>query len=273
MTNLPEHGIIKILIDNISIYNKYNKYIDINYIKEYNKDLFFIFEQLRLFRKEYPENDSSTDFHVFVTRAIGPDTKRRAVFEQVWKQVVSAEATSEHLVQYLSASKRKALFQKIAVAAFEASENDKAIETFQGLVKTLEAEPLLTEAPDQNEIEFVTDDLEELYAGTVATPGFLSNRCESVFVARAVKRDPAQRLPQGEVQSWGRHRKGRGLRKFCVLGLVWGRQSRASARASEGDSWSRGATARKHPRTSSQAVHEVSRAGNAKLSAGIGTIG
>lgn len=140
-------------------YLKYSVFIYESIYKEEQavKDLFFL---LRRMYEEFPARNSFTsEEYVAYAKASAPDNP---LIDVVAKQDIGNDVL-EHLIVK---AKQQALAHEVALMAVDVSEGKKEVD----VLLTMMAEFGTIDVPDEED-EFVTDNLEELYAHNVATPG------------------------------------------------------------------------------------------------------
>lgn len=163
---IPLLAVLKLFINSVIIYNKYNIVLDTIYIKENYKELYKVFKTVQIFR-EKKQSENFNDFVVFFFSqfpGMRPDDTEvfNAIFERMHGTVVSEEQILEYLAEY----KKKETATKIAQKALEVAEGRAGFEEIIALANDIE----VTADPQEN--HFVTDSLEELYQVNVAQPGY-----------------------------------------------------------------------------------------------------
>ena len=169
MHSLPEHNIIRLCLEKPELYKRYNSSVDLNYVKDVYPDLYKVFLLLNTFRLKYPEASSYDDFHSFVlenTRAVG---KEREKLEAVLAPIQHSSASVDTVDALLRGMARQTLLQKMAIASYEAIEVPEREAALRLLWESFNKES--SDVPLGEEIEFVTDDLEELYHVQLQKPG------------------------------------------------------------------------------------------------------
>lgn len=140
-------------------YLKYSCFIYDNIQKEEGsvKELFFL---LRKLYEEFPSREGFTkDEFVAYAKASAPDNLLIDV-------VASQDIGNDVLEHLIVKAKQQALAHEVALLAVDVSEGKKDVDTLLTKVKEFGTIDVPAE-----EFEFVTDNLEELYAHNVATPG------------------------------------------------------------------------------------------------------
>lgn len=162
-----EYIIIKLLLTS-NYFNKYFSYLDLNYYKDNNKEVYKILRSIQsLFEKEtkdYSVNDLSLFFYTQYPY-MKPDDK--ALYEALFERVEKAEYDESLVEEYLQKQAEIVHAGKIAVMAVDASQGRREFSSLVEYVRELESAP-----KPQEEFDFVTDNLEELYNETRAGQGF-----------------------------------------------------------------------------------------------------
>lgn len=151
-------SLIKYLLIKSNYYN-YRETIDILIMKEEHsvKTMFFLLKKLY---EEFPNRESFTkDEFVAYAKASAPDNLLIDV-------VASQDIGNDVLEHLIVKAKQQALAHEVALLAVDVSEGKKDVDTLLTKVKEFDTIDVPAE-----EFEFVTDNLEELYAHNVATPG------------------------------------------------------------------------------------------------------
>ena len=140
-------------------YIKYSSFIYESIYKEEQdvKDLFFLLKKMY---EDFPTKASVTvDEFVAFVKATKPDNLLIDV-------VASQDIGNDVLEHLIVKAKQQALAHEVALLAVDVSEGKKDVDTLLTKVKEFDTIDVPAE-----EFEFVTDNLEELYAHNVATPG------------------------------------------------------------------------------------------------------
>ena len=92
--------------------------------------------------------------------------KDREVYEQLLKTLTEAEIGTDILHELLVQIKQKDIAEKLGIVSFDFAEGRKTLEDIKEIYDSFE-----TIEKEITEVQFVTDDLDELYQQTIATPG------------------------------------------------------------------------------------------------------
>ena len=152
----PILACVKLFIINNNIYNKYNTYININKIKETNKELYKLLLTLNLF-KEQKGKESLEDFILFFFTQfpnMRPDDSE--LFSAIFERLSNLEVSEDRVVEYLLELKKRQTALELARVSLDVSETGKNPERLVELVKEIDA-PLEVE-----EDEFVSNSLVEI---------------------------------------------------------------------------------------------------------------
>ena len=169
MHSLPEHDIIRLCLEHPSVYQKYNDFIDLSYVKETYPDLYKVFLFLNNWRLKQPDNVSVGDFHAFVLETSRPSAKERSRLEATLAPILASNVSLDAVESLLRSMARQALLQKMAVTSFEVIEKPEREQELRSLWETFNKEP--EDTPLVETYAFVTDNLEELYNVQVKTLG------------------------------------------------------------------------------------------------------
>lgn len=163
--------LIKHIIINKSIYNNIYKYINKDYIKTIHKELY----KLLLVIEEWYSDESHTAFlsiqdfqAVFFNSYPALKKADMELFLSIFKQLSEIDVSEEILSSVLEAHKKRAVASELATLAWDVAEGRRE---FQELSRALEQASLDIEKPTETKVEFITDNLEELYETTYGTPG------------------------------------------------------------------------------------------------------
>ena len=155
-----EFSILKAFAQNKGVYLKYNKFINLSYIKTNFKDLYKVYNTLVLIYTKH-ENTSITRDELegayLANYPVLKDTDRRelaGLLDRIWASKVD-EAL---LADTLEAHYARALAGQLAITALEVNEGKKPPEALREAYKEFDKRG--TEIGDT---EFVSDDLEALY--------------------------------------------------------------------------------------------------------------
>lgn len=160
-----EYILIKILL-RFELYIKYGSYLKLDYYKNNNKEIYKIFLSLKKLHAS-SEKDASVDDLAMSFFSEYPHLKPDEVelYHAIFEKIRDAEVNEELCIEYLEQHRKQALAGEAAIFALEVSQGKRSWEDFITLV-TKDEEDVVQEG-----VEFVTDDLEELYQSTVVSHG------------------------------------------------------------------------------------------------------
>lgn len=162
-----EYIIIKILLIN-EYYIKYFNYIDLDFYKNNNREVFRVLTVLKSLQEKEGKDYSVKDLAVFFYTQypyLKPDD--RALFDALFERTEETQYEENLVEEYLEKQRYQVEASKIAILALDVSQGRKDwMEVVEHVKAVGELQPI------QEEASFVTDDLEELYHETRATNGF-----------------------------------------------------------------------------------------------------
>jgi hypothetical protein len=167
LTNIPELAIIRYIL----IYNnyiEYYKYINIIYIRNSYKELSLIYDALVTFFARNPRDTSLAELQVFF-HSLHPNygDKERAIYDGIFREIEQSNVPDSSTLDLVKSIRQRERLQTLAVKAFDASEGRSSVQDVKALAEILESVPEDT----LTEVNFVTDNLEDLYVEAVKTPG------------------------------------------------------------------------------------------------------
>jgi replicative DNA helicase len=158
----PKLLIIRLLL-NPSIWKEYRQYINLKgdkYLETLYKVLDGLLEQVN-------RVVTLDEFKAVLAGSGAFDRdKDREVYDQLLKLLTEADVGPDILHELLVQIKQKEIAEKLGVVAFDFAEGKKTLQDIEDVYKTFE-----TVEKEIEEAQFVTDDLDELYQQTVASPG------------------------------------------------------------------------------------------------------
>lgn len=162
MTIDPIHDIIKLLL----IYNIYNKYYKYIYKDKALNEIYKSLEALHALRGQ--EDLSVKDLYLhFLAGHQHLSENEQGVFRMMFEAIDASNADPASVESLLSGMKQKHVLDELALNAYDAAQTGKGMEKVLTSVKMLdERESIAGPA-----INYVTDDLEELYQHEIHKPG------------------------------------------------------------------------------------------------------
>lgn len=161
--------LIKYIILNKDIYNNYFKYLNKQFFKEVHKDLYKILLVIEAWYKEDKEAfNSIQDFQAYFFSCYPALKKAESILYQELFRVLDSLNISDIVVaEVLEGHRKRSIASEIASLAQDIAEGKRE---FLELPRALESLGDYN-GIDEVEIEFVTDDLEELFNHTYGRPG------------------------------------------------------------------------------------------------------
>lgn len=165
---LLELVLIKYFIQ-YTYYLQYNKYIDLDRVKENSKELFSMYVSLYelLEKKKQDVSVNDLEIYFFSQRPYIKD-KDKEVYETLFKQVRDCSIDVELIEDVLHQMKQRSEAFEISQLAYEVSQGKRKFTDLITLAHSMEHEEKLDEVDSS---VFTTDDLGELYEGTVKQVG------------------------------------------------------------------------------------------------------
>lgn len=161
-----EHSILKLFCEDRSLYNKYSKVLDKEFLKNNHRDLYKIVLCLdnyysRVSSPSCPLSELEAEY-----LSSYPMTKEvdRVLIQGLLKAILDADI-GEGILRYCQEHTNRSMASLIALKAIEVSEGKASLKDIYQLLEKTEGKTLKTEQ------EFVSDDLEKLYTTDVATHG------------------------------------------------------------------------------------------------------
>jgi len=153
--------IIKYILNN-NIYNKYNNYINLT-----NKELVKIYYIIKQLHEASDEDFTVDDLELkFFSEYPFLKSSEKEMFSGIFEQLRKVHADEARVEEFMKKQRDMVQAHRIAELSLEVTEGRKEFIDLLSHVSTLDAD-----APVEEEIEFVSDDLEELYNNLVVTQG------------------------------------------------------------------------------------------------------
>lgn len=168
-TNSPELCLIKSFYNN-NIYKAYSNNINIEYIKTNNKELYKVYETLKLFHEQYPDKElkSTADLEIFF-HSLYPalSHKERDIYEALFFALDKVQVDPELSEAYIKALRERQEGHRLAVLGIDIAEGRKSISEAQIAFK----EVLEGSQKESQDSPFVSNSLAEIYEKRVKEPG------------------------------------------------------------------------------------------------------
>lgn len=165
MSYLPERDLILPLLRK-EFYDTYFSYIDLEHIKNNYKELYYIYQSVKGLREEHPEKDFDIPSLQAYFHLKYPDAELD-IYNELFKTLSEITLDSDIAVGLLKAIKKRQIALKLSESALRFATGHGKMEAVAELAKFLEEDQ--HEAVD--EIEVVSDDLEQLLSETILKPG------------------------------------------------------------------------------------------------------
>lgn len=152
------------LFYNYNFYKKFIDYIDKDFIKDNNRELYRILRSIETYHEKFPEkNISSTDdlrvFHF--TCYPTASKKQEEELEPLFKRLETALPDVSVVSDYLRSHRERTIACRLAIAALEVSDGKQAPDEFWSEVAKMEESRDAPIGPEEED-EFVSDDLSSL---------------------------------------------------------------------------------------------------------------
>ena len=162
-----EFGILKLFCKDKQLYLRYNKYINLSYIKTNYKELYKIYNSIILIYTKY-NNTSITkeelESSYISNYPVIKEADRRELLGLL-DRIFASEINETILTETLKSHRIRSLAGEIAITALEVAEGKKPLGTLQ------KAYSALQDKDARLDTEFVSDDLEALYTATAGGSG------------------------------------------------------------------------------------------------------
>lgn len=158
----PKLLILRLLLDP-SVWKEYRQYINL----KGDKHLETLYKVLDGLLEQVDRVVTLDEFKAVLANSGAFDRdKDREVYDQLLKLLTEADIGPDILHELLVQIKQKEIAEKLGIVAFDFAEGKKTLQDIEDVYKTFE-----TVEKEIEEAQFVTDDLDELYNQTVASPG------------------------------------------------------------------------------------------------------
>ena len=162
-----EFSILKSFCLNKDNYLSYNKYLDVNYLKNNYLDLYKIYNVISILYNKYPVEDISKDElltgYVASYPVLRPQDRKSV--EELVGQIFKSKVSEDLLIDYLETHRERAFAGDMAIKALAISEGRGKLDELNALWSQYKARS------DAGGVEYVSQDLESLYADVFASGG------------------------------------------------------------------------------------------------------
>lgn len=162
----PELSIIKLFL-NYSNWDKYSGYLTSSDFPEELKSLYRV---LDVFHKEQNESKSDIQLLDLANLFFSSKPKDTEYYKGVFDNLDKYTPNETTVVELIKSLRKGNLLRKLSIESYNAAEGKKTTEDVTSLLKELEGLNSLTNSTD-DEITFVSENLEELVNATIAKPG------------------------------------------------------------------------------------------------------
>ena len=166
---MVEEQIIKLFCNDKDYYNKYYKYINLNYIKVNYSNHYKLFISIDSYYNNYKDRNSITKQELeteYNSNYYLQEQERKELHELV-NRIEEQELTNiEQLKDLLTEHKRRALAGDVARIALDVEDGNADIDILMTKISELDIEE-----PDSDDVDFVNMDLEYLFEQQAQNPG------------------------------------------------------------------------------------------------------
>lgn len=165
---MVEKQIVKLFCNNVELYNKYYKYINLDFIKVNYNNIYKLFITIYYYYNKYNtyNNININDLESFYITQYPVNPAERKELTALLQDVFNQEIHEDVLVDLLEEHRRRALAGKVATLALDVEEGKKPVQDLLELFNEFEHQEIESDEPKPIEM-----DLEKLYESQVATPG------------------------------------------------------------------------------------------------------
>lgn len=165
---MVEKQIVKLFCNNVELYNKYYKYINLDFIKVNYNNIYKLFITIYYYYNKYNtyNNININDLESFYITQYPVNPAERKELTALLQDVFDQEIHEDVLVDLLEEHRRRALAGKVATLALDVEEGKKPVQDLLELFNEFEHQEIESDEPKPIEM-----DLEKLYESQVATPG------------------------------------------------------------------------------------------------------
>jgi len=166
---LVEEQIIKLFCEDKNYYNKYYKYININYVKVNYINHYKLFISIDSYYNKYNDRNNITkqELEIEYNSNYYLQEQERKELQELINRIDEQELTNiEALKDLLTEHKRRALAGDVARIALDVEDGNADMDTLMSKISELDIEE-----PDSEDTSFVNMDLEELFEAHYQNPG------------------------------------------------------------------------------------------------------
>ena len=166
---MVEKQIIKLFCEDINLFTKYYKYVNINYIKINYNDIYKLFNIVSLYYSKYNTSTTITnnELEIFYNSNYLLRDQERKELSLLIEDIFNQDTTNKDIiVTLLEEHRRRSLAGQVAMTALDVESGKKTTEDLLNLFNEFEHQEVENET-----ITPVNMDLDELYDTQIATPG------------------------------------------------------------------------------------------------------
>jgi len=166
---MVEKQIIKLFCEDINLFTKYYKYVNINYIKINYNDIYKLFNIVSLYYSKYNTSTTITnnELEIFYNSNYLLRDQERKELSLLIEDIFNQDTTNKSIiVSLLEEHRRRSLAGQVAMMALDVEGGKKSTEDLLNLFNEFEHQEV-----EADEITPVDMDLENLYDTQISTPG------------------------------------------------------------------------------------------------------
>ena len=166
---MVEKQIIKLFCEDINLFTKYYKYVNINYIKINYNDIYKLFNIVSLYYSKYNTSTTITnnELEIFYNSNYLLRDQERKELSLLIEDIFNQNTTNKDIiVSLLEEHRRRSLAGQVAMMALDVEGGKKSTEDLLNLFNEFEHQEV-----EADEITPVDMDLENLYDTQISTPG------------------------------------------------------------------------------------------------------
>ena len=162
-----EEVILNLFLRDRHLYEKYYKYINLQYIKNNFTNLYKLFVVLHQhYESSKDETVSQVDFELVYNSSYLLENSERQELTTILTRIYSLECVETNAVKYLNDHKKRCIAGELAKIALDVEDGTANAEELTNKMKELD-----TSVDVKDEIEFVNMDLDYLYESQIQSPG------------------------------------------------------------------------------------------------------
>ena len=166
---MVEKQIIKLFCEDVNLFTKYYKYVNINYIKINYNDIYKLFNIVSLYYSKYNTSTTITnnELEIFYNSNYLLRDQERKELSVLLEDIFNQDTTNKGIiVSLLEEHRRRSLAGQVAMMALDVEGGKKSTEDLLNLFNEFEHQEV--EADDITPVDM---DLENLYDTQISTPG------------------------------------------------------------------------------------------------------